>query len=303
MKSRTNYHEFIDKAGASLGALVYRNSRFFGTSLESETIRSAIGSTRVETAGFQPGIWQDVMAYGLDDQFQTAYLVHRWEGFHVPTLLYIHGSGEHPKDFGQFSDNSFRRIFAEDTESFKKPLNLILLMAPFHAGSQHAYIHALGHLKNYVGMLASTTVLLETLASQLRQEGCPEVNAAGFSLGGWVVNLHRAFFGKHIDRYIPLCAGTRPEAVFLTSHYRKLTAESARKNPALLRASLNFEAEFRANKTPDCLPLLFRYDRLVELEEQLPGYQGLDVRIVDKGHFTGQQATGELRKHIFNALA
>ena len=99
-----------------------------------------------------------------------------------------------------------------------------------------------------------------------------------------------------------MCAGTRPEAVFLKSHYRKLTAASALANPELLRDRLNFESEFLANETPDCRPLLFRYDQLVELEEQLPGYRNLDVSIIDKGHFTGQQAIDELRAHILTSL-
>ena len=303
MKSKTNYHEFIDKMGANIGSFVYRNSRLFGKSLQSEPIRTAIGAMQVESKDFQPGIWHDVTASGLDAQFQTAYFVYQWEGYHAPTLFYIHGSGEHPKDFSRFSDNSFHKIFSQNTELFGKPLNLILLMAPFHDGTQHAYIHALGHLKNYIGMLASTTALLDNLASRLRQEGCPLLYAAGFSLGGWVVNLHRAFYGKHITRYIPMCAGTRLEAVFLTSHYRKLTAKSAMSCADLLRDVLNFEAEFQANKTSDCMPLLFRYDRLVELEEQLPGYHGMNVHIIDKGHFTGQQAIDELRNHMLNAIA
>ena len=303
MKSKMSYHGCLDRIGASIGSFVYRKSRFFGASLKTESIRTAIDAMRVEITDFQSGLWHDVIAYGSDNQFKTGYYVYNWEGFHAPTLLYIHGSGEHPKDFSRFSDNSFRKIFTQDNGRLNPPMNVILLIAPFHEGTQQAYIEALGHLSNYIGMLAATTVLLNELASRLVQQGCPAVYAAGFSLGGWVVNLHRAYFGKYIKRYIPICAGTRPEAVFLRSQYNKLTAESALNNPTILREKLNFEADFQANKALDCFPLLFRYDQLIELEEQLPGYHALDVQIIEKGHFTGQQAIDQLRNHIFNALA
>ena len=113
-------------------------------------------------------------------------------------------------------------------------------------------LDALGDLRNYVGMLATATALVDSLANRLRKEGAPAVHGAGFSLGGWVLNLHRAFHGTGIDRYVPICAGTKPHAIFVDSVYRGLVHPGARAERAHLEDVLGFEAEFRANTADDC---------------------------------------------------
>jgi len=299
-KNRFNMHDLLDRIGASLGGLVYRNDRIFGKSLDSVSLSEAAGSTVAEAGLLTPGIWQKVTADGPAGHFQGGCFAYRWSGSETPTLLYIHGSGEQPYNFGPFKDNSFRKIFADH---FKPDVNLVLLAAPFHDRSQGEYIKALGYLNNYVGMLAAMAAIVDTLAEKLKSEGCPSVFVAGFSLGGWVANLHRAFYGKNVDCYVPICAGTRPSDVFVSSEYRKLTSEKARSNPDLLREKLDFDEAFMANKTVDCYPLMFRYDRLTELRAQMPAYRDLQVEILEKGHFTGQQATGEFRKHIQHVIS
>ncbi len=294
-----NRHEFIDRVGASLGGLVYRNSRLFSKSLESVSLKEAAGSTVADAGEFTPGTWQKAPANGPAGSYEGGYLPYRWLGPEFPALIYIHGSGEQPYSFRRFSDNSFRKVF---TENFKADVNLILVAAPFHETSQGDYIKALGYLSNYVGMLAATAAIADALAEKLKREGSPSVHVAGFSLGGWVANLHRAFHGKNIDRYVPICAGTRPSAVFVSSEYRKLTAETARNKPDLLREKLDFEEEFRAKEAGNCYPLMFRFDRLTELESQMPAYRGMEVKIIEKGHFTGQQATDQFREHIQSVI-
>ncbi len=296
---KLNPHDLIDRLGATLGGIVYRKDRLFGKSLESPPLREAVPETHTRAAAFDTGVWQQVTAKGPAGSLDAAYLVYRWQGFNVPSLLYIHGSGEQPHKFSRFSDNSFQKIFARDD---KHEMNLILLMAPFHEGSQGEYIKKLGYLNNYVGMLATTTALLDALANRLQKEGCPAVYAAGFSLGGWVLNLHRAFYGTGINLYVPMCAGTKPSAVFVSSHYRKLTAAKALQHSELLEELLDFHKEFSANKTKDCYPLLFRYDRLIELKTQAQAYEGMELKIIDKGHFTGQQAAGAMREHILRSI-
>ncbi len=298
--SKWNLHDMIDRLGASFGALVYRNHRLFGKSLEAVPLREAVRGTHTEVSELQPGVWQKVSAYGPAGRFDASYLPYRWRGFQAPTLLFIHASGEQPYDFRRFSSNSFRSIFVD--KGFDLDVNLILLMAPFHEGSQNDYIKAMGYLQNYVGMLSTTAALLDALADRLRKEGCPAILAAGLSLGGWVVNLHRAFYGRNVDRYVTMIAGSRLSEVFLSSHYQKLTAESARANPELLKDFLDFEREFRTNDSDDCYPLLARYDRLVELETQRAGYEGMDLKILDKGHFTGMADTTAHRRHIQRSI-
>lgn len=299
-KKGFNIHVFLDRIGASLGGFVYRKNRIFGKSLESVSLRETAGSTEAEVSSFTPGEWQKITAKGPAGCFEGGYLPYRWKDSQYPTLIYIHSSGEQPYSFAPFRDNSFRKVFAG---SFEPEVNLLLVAAPFHDRAQGEYIKALGHLSNYVGMLAATAAFVDVLTEKLKMEGCPSVYVVGFSLGGWVANLHRAFYGENVDRYIPICAGTRPSAVFISSEYRKLTSEKVRKKPDFLQEKLDFDKEFMSKKTVNCYPLMFRYDRLTELSSQISAYRGLQVDILDKGHFTGQQATGEFRKHIQRVIS
>ncbi len=294
-----NIHEILDRVGAAVGGFVYRKTPLFGESLEAVPLRDALGKTSAEVEDIKPGSWKKVKTSGPAGVFSCSYLVYRWIGPEAPTLIYIHGSGESPDNFGRRSDNSFKKIFTPD---FPLDINLVLIMAPFHEGSQAEYIKALGKLNNYVGMLASSAAVLDSLARKFREEGCPEVFGAGFSLGGWVLNLHRAFIGEGIDRYIPICAGTRPEEVFISSHYRKLVGKKARENPEVLKNVLNFEKEFKSNPKQDCFPMLFQYDLLTEMKTQAPAFAGMDLKTLKKGHFAGQQAIKEIRDHIIFSI-
>ncbi len=296
---KLNIHEIWDRVGATVGGFVYRKTPFFGESLEALPLRDVVGKTSAEVEDIKPGNWKTVKARGPAGVFSCSYLVYRWIWSELPTLIYIHGSGESPANFGRFSDNSFNKIFTRD---FPLDINLVLIRAPFHEGSQAEYIKALGKLNNYVGMLASSVAVLDSLARHFREEGCSEVLGAGFSLGGWVLNLHRAFIGEGIDRYIPICAGTRPEEVFISSHYRKLVGEKARENPEVLKNVLNFEKEFKSNPKQDCFPLLFQYDLLTEMKTQAPAFAGMDLKVLKKGHFAGQQAINEMREHIIFSI-
>ena len=294
-----SFHRTIDSIGASLGALVYRRDRFFGRSADSIPLAEAVQGATVEVDGLDPGVWHQVSVDTPLGAFDAGYLVHQWRGIEAPTMLFVHGSGEQPHDFGRTSSNSFRKLFPSE---FDADVNLILLQAPFHQGSQGEYIRALGDLSRYVGMLASATALVDALAQRLSAEGCPRVYAVGISLGGWVVNLHRAYLGRGIARYVPMVAGTRLHEVFVTSDYRRLVAEPARSNPALLEGVLCFEDDFRANRQDDCYPLLARYDSLVEYEVQRHGYEGMDLVVLDKGHFAVMEAIADLRDHVRRSL-
>ncbi|TVR57802.1 MAG: hypothetical protein EA426_11440 [Spirochaetaceae bacterium] len=288
----------LDAFGAFLGSIVYRRRKLFNRSLESPPLREAVPATKLEVDSLDPGRWHEVKSAGPAGEFTAAYLVHRWVGPDRPSLIYIHGSGEHPRDFSRSADNSFRRI---TEKQFDVDANLVLIMAPFHETTQGAYIDALGDLRNYVGMLATAASLVDSLAKRLRDAGAPAVFGAGFSLGAWVLNLHRAFYSTGIDRYVPICAGTKPDRIFVDSVYKGMVAPAARAQHEHLKEILDFESEFTANKTDDCSPMLFRYDNLVDIGVHLPSYSGMQVEVIDKGHFAGQQAIAEMRAHILRA--
>ncbi len=293
-----NRHELIDVATISMSGLLLRNSRFFSRSLSSAPIGDVVSGTAIDVEDIRPGHVQEVSASTPVGEFHAAYLVTQWRGQDAPTLLYHHGSGEQPFNFGRFSSNSFQRLFGTN---FDRDVNLIVLRAPFHDRSNKEYIRAMDDLENFVGMLATSAALMEGLAERSQKMGCPAVLAAGISLGGWAVNLHRAHCSG-VDRYVPIFAGARLGELFVSSVYRKLAAESARTNPETLRNILDFEDAFVRNGADDCDPLLARYDRLIEFETQRPAYKGSDLGVLEKGHITGSLATDVLRSHIQRSI-
>ena len=273
-----NRHEFIDVSTISMSELLLRNSRFFSQSLSSAPIGDVIRGTAIDIEDFRTGGVQEISASTPIGEFQAAYLVSQWRGSDAPTLLYHHGSGEQPFDLGRFSSNSFHRIFGTN---FDRNVNLIVLRAPFHDRSNREYIRAMGDLENFVGMLATSAALMEALADQLRDTGCSAILAAGISLGGWAVNLHRAYYDG-VDRYVPVFAGAQLGEMFVSSIYRKLVAESTRANPEVLRTVLDFEDAFTSNDADNCDPLLARYDRIIEFETQRFAYEGSNIGILEK---------------------
>ena len=294
----TGKRSTLDAIGALVGSIVYRRRRLFRRSLETPSLSEAVPTTTAQVGSLDPGRWHEVHSQGPAGEFKAGYLVHRWIGPDRPSLIYIHGSGEQPRNFSRSADNSFRRIV--DT-GFDVDANLALVMAPFHETTQGAYIDALGDLRNYVGMLATTTALVDSLAKRLRGEGASAVYGTAFSLGAWVLNLHRGFYREGIDRYVPICAGTEPHIVFVDSVYRGMVDPGAREQRDYLEEVLSFRREFTANETDDCSPMLFRYDRLVDIAVHGPSYAGMHVEVLDKGHFAGQQAIAEMRAHIRRA--
>ncbi|ADD06328.1 uncharacterized protein Nmag_2773 [Natrialba magadii ATCC 43099] len=294
-----NRHELIDVATISMSGLLLRNSRFFSQSVSSAPIGDVVSDTTIDIENIRTGGVQDVSASTPIGEFQAAYLVSQWRGRDAPTLLYHHGSGEQPFDFGRFSSNSFQRLFETN---FDSNLNLIALRAPFHDRSNREYIRAMNDLENFVGMLATSASLIEALTGRLRDTGCPAILAAGISLGGWAVNLHRAYYGG-VDRYVPIFAGANLGDMFVSSIYRNVTAVSARTNPAVLRTALDFADAFTSNDADNCDPLLARYDRIIEFETQRSAYEGRTLGILEKGHVTGSLATDALRTHIQRSVA
>ncbi|WP_435157348.1 hypothetical protein [Haladaptatus sp. DFWS20] len=163
------------------------------------------------------------------------------------------------------------------------------------------YVRAMGDLRNFVGMLAASTHLIDALVERASERTDASVIVSGISLGGWACNLHRACFDT-ADRYVPLFAGAALDDLFVSSAYRHLTAASARNRPETLHEALNFEAGFSAVDTENCTPLLARYDRIIELDRQRSCYAGLPLSVLNRGHVTGSLATEALRTHIVEQL-
>lgn len=289
-----NRHELVDVGTVMLSSVLLRNSKFFSRSIESPPIGEVVAGARVRERESMEVAESRVRTVPVETPvgtYEAAYLPWQWRGPDRPTLLYHHGSGERPFDFGRFGANSFRRLF--DTPEDPFPGNLIALRAPFHDRSSRAYARSMGALEEFVGMLASSSALVEALLRRLDDTASPVV-VAGISLGGWVTTLHRAFHGT-ADRYAPVFAGAALGEMFVSSVYRRMTGRRARGHPQRLRSVLDFEEAFRGVDAPDCSPLLARHDRIIEFDRQQAAYAGMAVSVLEKGHVTGSLATGPMR--------
>jgi hypothetical protein len=295
----TNVHELIDVATIRASALLLRDTKFFARSLDSRPLVEVVNGSEVSIDDIRRAGERTVTVDTPVGALDAAYMPWQWRGPGYPTLIYHHGSGERPFDFGRFSSNSFRRLFVATGEDV--PANLVAVRAPFHDGSNVDYARAMGDLENFVGMLAASVGLIDALATRASERTDGPVLASGISLGGWAVNLHRACFDT-IDRYLPIFAGAALGEMFVSSVYRKMTTGAARKRPDHLREVLDFEEEFRAVGPANCAPVLARYDRIIEYDRQRPSYEGMPLSVLDRGHVTGSLATERLREHLLRVL-
>jgi hypothetical protein len=295
-----NIHELLDVGTVQLSAFLLRDAKFFARSLDSRPLVEVASASETTVDDLTRAGERSVTVDTPIGAFEAAYMPWQWRGPDYPTLIYHHGSGERPFEFGRFSSNSFRRLFVATDEVI--PANVVAVRAPFHDGSTMAYARAMGDLENFVGMLAASVGLIDALAARASDRTSSPVLASGISLGGWAVNLHRACFDT-VDRYVPIFAGAALGEMFVSSVYRKMAAEPALRRPDYLRKMLDFEAEFSAVGTDDCSPLLARYDRIIEYDRQRLAYRALSLSVLENGHITGSLATDRLREHVLSVLS
>ncbi|NHN49241.1 hypothetical protein G9464_16820 [Halostella sp. JP-L12] len=296
----TNVHELIDVGTIQVSALLLRDAKFFTRALDSRALIKVASESEASVEDLSSAGERTVPVDTPIGAFETAFMPWQWRGPDYPTLIYHHGSGERPFDFGRFSSNSFRRLFVATDEAI--PANVVAVRAPFHDGSNMDYARAMGELENFVGMLSASVALIDVLATQASDQSSSSVLASGISLGGWAVNLHRTCFDT-VDRYVPIFAGAALGEMFVSSVYQKMTAGPAQIRPDHLREVLDFEEEFRAVEAANCAPLLGRYDRIIEYDRQRRAYAGMSLSVLDKGHITGSLATNQLREHVLRVLS
>lgn len=294
-----NHHELLDVAAMAAAGTVARGHRYFARSLESPDLTTAATDAHATVEELRTDGTAVVPVDTPAGTFEAAYRVWEWHGPDAPTLVYHHGSGEWPFDFRRYSWNTFRRLFVGT--SLDRPVNLVVLRAPFHDHSPVRYLRAMGDLANFVGTLAASTALADALVHRLRDRGVPGVVLSGISLGGLVTNLHRACFGS-ADRYVPLLAGANVSDIFVSSAHRRLTATDARQRADHLADRLDFEGAFCAVDAPPCRPLLGRHDRVITLDDQHDCYRNLPLELIDAGHVSGVFAAEALREHVLGSV-
>ncbi|WP_126664314.1 hypothetical protein [Haloterrigena salifodinae] len=160
-----NVNEAVDVGTIALSGALLRDAKFFSRSLESPPLVEIAAEATVSDVNLdvtRAGV-RDVNVETQIGDFDAAYMPWQWLGPKYPTLIFHHGSGERPFDFGRFSSNSFRRLFVSGDRNV--PANLVVVRAPFHDRSSAAYARAMGDLKNFVGMLAASATLVEGTVS------------------------------------------------------------------------------------------------------------------------------------------
>lgn len=294
-----NHHSAIDTITAALGARLVGNHRFFSNSLQSPPIGEVIEETDISLDHVDRSGIQEVSVDTPAGTLTFGYNVWKWIGGDRPTILFHHGNNEDPFDSGRFSTHTFRTIFHGHEGEI--PANVIAVRAPFHTLSTREFARQMGDLENFTSMLSGSVAGVEALNESIQNTTSSPVVLSGFSLGGWVTNLHRAYHGT-ATVYAPLFAGAALDHLFCKSAYRRMVAPTALDNADKLTSVLNFEQSLSEASGGTVLGLLGRYDQFIRIEAQRDCYAEGDLTIVSKGHVTGSIAGALLRGHILKAM-
>jgi hypothetical protein len=291
-----NPHALLDLL--SIRAAALSKFRFFSSSIDGPSFAEHLAAVELDLPIIQGEGYYEIPARSLVGTLDPAFHIAQWRGSEFPILIYHHGNNERPFDYGAASKNTFKAILLSKKDTI--PANLITLRAPYHR-SLKDYTREMTHLSNFVAMLAVSTALVASLVRMAHERLISPIVVAGISLGGWVTNLHRAYFGS-ADAYVPILAGAALEDVFLESAYQILTGENARTNPDVIRQTLNFELQFLQAPESNVFPLLARHDQIIRLERQRLSYAKHPIAIINKGHVTTTLTSDRLRAHILKRL-
>ncbi len=283
-----NVHSFLDDLTISLSALFLSKNKFFCESIDSETFPEHLRNIRLHVPEINGEGLYEVKAVSLAGELNPAFKIARWIGDKFPVIIYHHGSGENP------FDRSFKKILLSKRSEILA--NLVVVRAPFNK-SAGEYLASIKKLSNFVAMLSVSVKLIEHLVCHFRQRESSEIVVSGISLGGWVTNIHRAYFNS-ADTYKPLMAGALLADVFTDSSYKILTGALALENKDKLHKILNFEQDFYKIKDNNVFPLLGLYDRFIRYDVQKQCYRDHLITAIEKGHITGALAFHTLREHI-----
>lgn len=299
MKARAmNFHALIDHYTVVTGALLMGKRKFFSRSVDSPSVDELMERIRLELPEIVGEGIYEVKASTPGGELDPAFYVAQWLGADYPTLIYHHGNNERPFDFGALSKNTFNNIVLKHKADF--PANLIAMRAPYHQ-SLKVYMDKVSELDNFSTMLAVSVKLVETLQAWSRAQGSQQIVVSGISLGGWVTNMHRAFFNS-ADLYVPMLAGAALDEVFLSSAYHRMTGDLALRNPGKVRQALNFEAAFDRVRTDNLMPVLARHDAIIVYERQQRAYDSSVVEVIDKGHTTTVLDDNALRSVLLSGI-
>jgi hypothetical protein len=291
---------FLDALSVKLARIGTGRRGYFTESVESAGLEEHVRKARLKTTIIiEPGIHNvqvDTNAGILD----AAYLVHRWEGPGLPTVIYHHGVQESPFELGFFAKNTFKTVLVVGKP--KVEANLLAIRAPFHDRPVRAFLDEMASLNNFTAMMGASTTLIEHLIRACRSAGTTKVMVSGISLGGWASNLHHAVFNS-ADVYVPMLAGAAFGKVFTESGYRALVGKAGRERPEQIEQVLNFEDAYSRVPHTNVYPVLGRYDRYIDFDTQKRCYGDQPILVLDKGHVGAALSPHVLRQHIISHLS
>lgn len=288
----------LDRAAVLPGVLAGDRIRFFRDGTDGPTWQEHLAVPTPELAPLHLGAPVDLEVATLAGPMRVGVLLAHVGGAGAPVLVTHHGNGERAFALEGRAKNLLNRVLL--TDATPPPATVVLLRAAYHDGPLKDYTRAAGDLAQWMAILAASVVGARAVLDHYGRDGGRETVLTGFSLGGWVTNLHRAFDGG-ADRYVPMLAGAHLASQLLDSSYQHMTARRARLDADRLRARLDFADVFRAADAP-VAPLLARYDRFARAEDQRDDYAGWPITWLDTGHVGAALAADQLRAHVLRQL-
>lgn len=295
-----NIHSFLDIAAVKLMKAGAGKRRIFSKSIESPSFSELMKLINLKVPKIKGEGIYEVEAETPSGKMMPAFKVQKWLGNEYPTIIYHHGNSEKPFKIKRFARNTFFKIFIDVKVPVKA--NLIALCSPMHRIPAKEYKDKLAELTNFTASFAVMAKLVEDLVSQIKQSSKKPVIVSGISFGGFVTNLHRAFFNS-ADIYIPMLAGSSMEKIFFESGFHELVSDFAHQNPEKIKKVLNFDNEFMSVKERNLFPLLGKYDQFIRLESHLECYGDHPVNIIKNGHITTAFCPRKMRNHIFKRIS
>lgn len=294
-----NKYVFYDKLSVWLLSLLAGRNKYFSKSLQSHSIEEHLQFLDFTLPDLIHKGDFEIPVKHLSGVADPAIKIVQWLGYDFPTIIYHHDFNEQPFDLTEDARNSFFHIFLNWPRRI--PANLLLLRAPFHNQKLSTYFQKVGDLDNFIALLSVQAKVTDKVAMQFRSRSKKAVIVAGIGLGGWITNIHRAYFNT-AQAYIPILAGTRLDEMFITSGFKMLCSKDAQKEKTLLKERLNFFSKFRRVTTFNLYPMMALHDNLSEFKVQKSAYNGFPLRVVEEGHISAILKPSLSRDHILEVL-
>lgn len=287
-----NAYELLDRFAMSMGSVAAKKYKYFCKSVESKRVSNLLKEMSVDVPKISGEGYYTVNIQFEGERKEAAFKVAQWKGDNYPTIIYHHGAAEGSYDF------SFNNILAKKKSDIQA--NLIGIQALFNHSNKE-FMESIAHLSNYTAMLAGSVLLIEGLIGQIRQISNQKIVVTGTSLGGFVTNLHFAYYNT-ADLYKPMLAGARIGDVFVNSAYSKMTSDKGKANAETLRDVLDFWNDVRDKNQDNLFVLLAKYDQLIKYDVHRVDFDAEHVTIIPYGHSSGATKFKILRQHILNGL-